>query len=209
MRYIVIATPRTGSTVRCAAIGEQNGIVNLAEFLAEKRWDIESDPPHLVATDNYRNRFRKLYFSDDWVLKLMPHHWLLHTHNALDQLINLAQYKEVLVRRDFSAQLRSFVAGAWLGSQRNLSWHSEFQEPILIPDTEHTRKIWQRSADILYNSIREQSLISSKYQIEITVLEDLHSYSAQSAYHRPIEFEKCYPFPYKNPVQEFFPQVFK
>jgi len=196
MKYVLLTTPRTGSTWYCKQISDCYRIPNYNELLSaqimyganipiSQRW--LHSPPRMVA-DSVR-KFIQLSTEPDWVLKLMPHMWLQPGNGRLlSSICNQADQIAVLVRADLTSQLRSIILGFWLKDQHSsVSWHTEFTESVFIPDNLVFRNLASELHEWLHQELTQLSVLASKYHADVVTLEQ--HYSEQIRYHRPVVFE--------------------
>jgi len=114
----------------------------------------------------------------------------------LQDLMSEADECYYLLRRDLEAQVKSAVVAFYKTMQGDVNFHSNWEEPLVIPDNDQTRKLVRTCERQMYASNVEvvhiwkntpHSWLRSEHKKEIIWLEDRDQ---SQKYNRPVEFEK-------------------
>lgn len=201
---ILITSPRCGSTTFLQNIATANtGMHNWGEDLRTLGHGYEPFPK----TDAQRKaQFKQVMraWNDPTqsncvkVFPLMLREQLSpwRKETFLQDLMSEADECYYLLRRDLEAQVKSAVVAFYKTMIGDMNFHGNWEEPLVIPDNDQTRKLVRTCERQMYASNVEvvhiwkntpHSWLRSEHKKEIIWLEDLDQ---SQKYNRPVEFEK-------------------
>ena len=206
MIRLLFSTARSGSTWRGHVLAQQHG----CELL---------DEPFGKATLGRHKRILintlKTYGSreNNCVIKVFPNHLQFNQVCNLEHiLIDAAIDAEILLRRDFSSQLKSIYVAIEHSkivdpdASSTHPWQRNFDEPLVIEKIDHSM------IDEMYSRLTEQILhlrdIYQQHGFTVTYLEDIcdnyaHMQLPAGKLHRPVVWKEQFPDMHFN-TEELF-----
>jgi hypothetical protein len=206
MIRLLFSTARSGSTWRGHVLAQQYN----CEFL---------DEPFRLATLGRHKRILvntlKTYSGkeNNCVIKVFPYHLQLNKVSNLESiLIDAAVDAEILLRRDFSSQLKSIYVATEYGkivdptTSSTHPWQRNFDEPLVIEKIDHS------VIDEMYSRLTEQLMhlrdIHQQHGFTVTYLEDIcdnyeHMQLPAGKLHRPVLWGESFPDVHFN-TEELF-----
>jgi hypothetical protein len=139
------------------------------------------------------------------VIKVFPHHTRFAGVSDLENiLIEHAVDAEILVRRNFTAQLKSICVareydksiGTDIADGKAHTWQDHFSEPFVIEKIDHD--MLTEARDRLVEELTHLSRIQQQYGFAVTYLEDVennytHLQMPVGKLHRPVIWGESFP----------------
>lgn len=196
MIRLLFSTARSGSTWRGHVLAQQHNCV----FLNEPFRQATQSRHKQILVDTLKN-YSSVH--KDCVIKVFPHHLKINkVHDLENILIDTAVDAEILLRRDFSSQLKSIYVAVEhdrIADPTTYSvhpWQINFDEPMVIEKIDH------QLIDEIYSRLTEQLLhlrrIHQQHGFTVTYLEDVknsytHLQIPAGKLHRPVIWGESFP----------------
>jgi hypothetical protein len=179
-KICVVTNYRSGSSSFCTSIGNTNKTYMLGEYF---------NPVSYNGTGfTIEKALRNLYSMNRYVLKLMPDH-LRYNPGLIDMVLAHADKIIYLYRRDFAAQVKSFLAANSTKSFGITGYKELNQSPetSIVKVPELSEEFIKENITILKNNYLAMANCFNKYPGEVFCLED---FPKQNPYRTTIIWEK-------------------